>query len=455
MGEWWIPDKPTQRVSGLLKFDYYKGAILDLIGSLRDEKESDQIFQPEIILGSSNGKAITLHECFEIKHRASMSSPSWEIAYRKSTFLASTVYVGAHFENKDSIKFRKLLVHYSNLDEWVWLRWLDIDFPDSGEVVIKCKKPESIEAIISEGCKVSIDIQLTYPTFSMVQKEASIKQRAYIRIEFEQDTPFNDFLQIVHRIAHFLSLGVTEPIYPLHVIGMRPLPTEAAEEGQNQQEVEIFMLLGKRKGTKTVLPFDMFFTLRDIQNNFEVLLHTWFEKADKLQPVYDLYFAALYNPSMYIHHAFLSFVQAVEAYHRRDESMIHYAIPQKDYDRITKKLIDAIQDEPKEYKLLLENKFSILNQPLLSKRIMDIRNKFSDMLGEALDDKSIYAIARTRTTLTHQDETIDKKGAKGEQLYDLTLKLKLLIEVCLLAELGFNPGEIKKAISKVRWLRKG
>ena len=64
-------------------------------------------------------------------------------------------------------------------------------------------------------------------------------------------------------------------------------------------------------------PYDMLFTFKDISDRFEILLKNWFEKADTLGPVYDLYFGTLYNPRMYLQHQFLSLIQAIEVYHRR------------------------------------------------------------------------------------------------------------------------------------------
>ena len=142
-GIWWLPDKPEKRISGTLRFTPNEGVILELIGSFKDTKD---ILKPEIILGISNGKKITLHKCFETKPN-NVSVPE------SLSFYADEVFVGAHFQKSEDIKFRKLCIRYSYLDEWVNI--FEFNITDEKEMVIKYKKPEPIQASIGEDCKYS------------------------------------------------------------------------------------------------------------------------------------------------------------------------------------------------------------------------------------------------------------------------------------------------------------
>ena len=147
-GIWWLPDKPEKQVSGTLRFTPNEGAILDLIGSFKDTKEINKMLELEIILGiSSNGKNITLHKCFETKSNVSVPR------LLTSSFYANEVFVGAHFQKSEDIKFRELSICYSYLDEWVNISGFNIQYPDKSEVVIKYKQPEPIQASIGEDCK--------------------------------------------------------------------------------------------------------------------------------------------------------------------------------------------------------------------------------------------------------------------------------------------------------------
>jgi hypothetical protein len=52
--------------------------------------------------------------------------------------------------------------------------------------------------------------------------------------------------------------------------------------------------------------------------------------------------------------------------------------------------------------------------------------------------------------LTHYDPGLEQKAAQGQELYDLTQKLKVLVEICLLEELGFTLVAIREMTFKHR-----
>ncbi|HEC93387.1 MAG TPA: hypothetical protein ENI51_10415, partial [Candidatus Atribacteria bacterium] len=264
-GEWWLPHKPEKRISGTIKFTPNEGALLELIGSFKDNAtDMKKLLNPEIILGISfNGKNISLYKCWETKR-----SFGFLRGFPISSFYAEVVFIGAHFHKLENIKFKSISVHYSHLDEWANISGFDIkDFSNKKEVVIKYKLPESIQASIGEDYKIFIDIHATGPTHSIVQKEANIKQRTYIRIESSEEKSFEDYRKIIYHIRNLLTLGITEPVYPLVITGL----TEANKEMRNDKifylPVEIFYNLPYiPKSHKPLLPFDMLFTFKDISD---------------------------------------------------------------------------------------------------------------------------------------------------------------------------------------------
>ena len=109
-----------------------------------------------------------------------------------------------------------------------------------------------------------------------------------------------------------------ESTYPLAIEGITEANKEMIKDKVYYSPVEIYYELPNiSKTTKTLLPFDMLFTFKDISNRFEIFLRNWFEKADLLKPICDLYFGTLYNPHMYLEHRFLSLIQAIESFHQR------------------------------------------------------------------------------------------------------------------------------------------
>ena len=108
--------------------------------------------------------------------------------------------------------------------------------------------------------------------------------------------------------------------------------------------VKIFYrLMNIPKAYKSLSPYNMLFTLTDISDRFETFLKNWFDKADLLEPFYNLYFGILYNPPTNPRPRFLSLIQAVESFHRRKFGG-QYLTKEEDYNKIYNALKNAIPD---------------------------------------------------------------------------------------------------------------
>jgi len=446
-GIWWLPHTPKEQISGTLKFTPGEGAVLDLIGSFKDITGMNKMLEPEIILGiSSDGKNITLYKCFEA--RSNLSFPG----LLTSSFYANIAFVGAHFQKPEDIKFKSLSVHYLYLDEWVNVSGFDIQHLFDGKVVvIRYKLPEPIQATIDDY-KILLDVRATGPTPSIVQKEASIKQRTYIRVEPSGEKSFDEYSNIMYHIQNFLSLGIMEPVYPLVVEGITEANKEMINDKAYNPPVKIYYRLSDiPKVPKALLPFDMLFTFKDISDRFEIYLKNWFEKADLLEPVYSLHFGTLYNPRMYLEHRFLSLIQAIESIHRRIYGGEY--LPKEEYKYVYDDLVGAIPGEVRsDLKDRLKEYLKYGNEFSLRKRLGEIFDKHQEILDRFIENKNAFIeeVVYTRNYRTHHDEDLKERAAGGEDLYRLTQKLKMLSEICLLIELGFSSEEIKALFSRNR-----
>jgi len=441
-GIWWLPDNPEEKISGILKFTPTKGAFLDLIGSFKNTVDMNKCLKPEIILGNSeDGKDITLHKCREIKSKLSSHG------FVTSSFHAGEVFVGAHFQRTEDIKFKNLSIHYLYLDEWSNISGFDMEnllneivhFPDKKEVTIKYKLPEPIQAAINDY-KILLEVRVTLPTLSIVQTEASIKQRTYIKIEPLKEKSFDEYLNIIYRIQEFLSLGVTEPVYPLAIEGMTEVNKRKTEDKAHYQSIEVYYKVSDISNVpKILIPPEMLFTFKNISDRFEVILKKWFEVADLLKPVYDLYFAILYNPRIYLEHRFLSLIQAIEAYHRL--TMNNFELREEQHKKRIEEILKTI---PQEYRNWLEEKLKYSNEKTLRKRLKELLSDLSDIVDNYISDKDsfINKVVEWRNSLTHPDKKLNEKP-EDKELCNLSQKLKQLVEICLLKELGFSSDNIK------------
>jgi len=434
-GYWWLPDKPQEKIVGTLKIAPNGKATLELTGSFTDIGHINKMLKPDIILGfSSDGKQITLYKCIETRKNASI--PGFPI----SLFKVGEVFIGAHFNKADDIKFKKLFVHFIHLDDWVNFFIFEVNEKNGKEITIKSKLGlfdlPGVEANVN-GYKISIKIQtITYAG----QKEIRINQKTFLTIEHEEEVPLGEYWRMVYHIQNFLSLAMNFPVYPLAIVGIT----------KTNQQVRIYPFLMKPYETTKAIHFsDMLFTLRDIYDKFGTFLENWFKKLSIMEPVFDLYFGTLYNPQMHLKHQFLNLIHAIEVYHRRKFGGKY--IPDRKYEDLYKKLTEVINGLKVEapFREALKSKLKYGNEYSLRKRLKELFKEYGDIFDDFVQDrdKFIEKIVNTRNYLTHYDQSLEEKALEGEELYYAIRQLKTILISFLLREIGFDSNEIKRIIS--------
>jgi len=431
---WWLPESPEKQVSGSLTFSPDGGATVDLMGFLaKPVRERARKF--EVVLGvSSDGKDITLLDCLEFK--GSLTSK-----LQTSSLYVSRSFVGTHFIKADDVKFKKVSVRYTYLDEWVGISGFDIDIL-SDVISVKYRQPRPIETNINGDYKLSIGFAYSGPTVTyLVQKEASMKQRTWITIESSQERCLDEYLDIIHRLQDFLTLAISEPVYPLELEG----ETESSKMELDGHTIYEPVKVCYRQSTVPAkeagpLQLDMLFNFKDFFDRFSSLISRWFSSFEELQSAMDLYFGSLYNPRTYLEHKFLSIVQALESYHRL--KVRRNELPEQEHNNRLKNVMDAVQMQYKEW---LEEKLRYSNELTLRTRLKELLNAYPEIVSSAADDKHEFVtkVVDTRNYLIHHDPESKSKAVDGERLSILARRLRALLEACLMTELGFAKDEIR------------
>jgi hypothetical protein len=448
-GIWWLPENPKKKISGTLKFNQREDTILELIGSFKEVKDINEIPELNIILGiTSNGKVITLYKCYESNFHVSIPG------FFSSSFVVSIIFQGYHFEKEEDIKFDSLSLNYSHLEEWTRISGFKSKSENDSENHLKKYEvsysfPPKVEAKLA---KFDLSFDYNFNLGGDRIKEVKLKQTIFIKIEPHTQVHFNDYEKdICYHIQNFLSLAIGRAVSPLLIKGKtNACKTKLSDGRVVYNDILTFYSIKELPDlSKKLNPFDMLFSFRDMSDNFEKYLKNWFAKSEVLQPVYDLYFGTLYNPSMYLQHEFLSLIQALESYHRRVEDGKY--VSEDDYTQIYKTLISAIPQElDNDFKESLKQKLKYHNEFSLRKRVKKILKKFGD-LGILLihdNERFVKDIVTTRNFLTHYDKNVEMKAKNGQELYELTQKIKFMLEICFLIELEIPIKTIKGLVSR-------
>ncbi len=308
-GLWWLPETPEARVPGTLRFSPDSGATLDLLGSLKEPGNhfaalERELVQPEVILGvSSKGKPVTLWGCWERRKRVNLAG------FTKTSFHADVAIVGAHLGGVEEARFKKMSAEYRHLDEWAGISGFGITIPEdhtAHPMVIEHKRPAPVTATVA-GARIAIEIRAALRGSSGLVGEATIAQRTWASVEHLEGKSFGELNGILHRFRNFLTLGVGRTVEPLAVRGV------AESDGGPPVEIHYRPAGGGISPGKKIHRAEMLFVLDDLGEDFGRFLGNWFEKAERLGPVYDLYFATAYGSPAYLDDRFLSLAQGVEA----------------------------------------------------------------------------------------------------------------------------------------------
>ncbi len=99
---------------------------------------------------------------------------------------------------------------------------------------------------------------------------------------------------------------------------------------------------------------------------------------------------------------------------------------------------------------------ALLNQHTLQTRLGEILEDITYLLPDNFigntDDKKnfISRASNTRHALAHHNKRQKRKAAKGQELLRLFHTLNVILQSCLLRELGFTDESIKKLIDRNR-----
>lgn len=444
-GHWWLPGNSDRKVKGELIFDPGGGSILELSDVLKIVKVirlgTFTGTEPIILGEDDDGQAITLVECSEQPphiDRSDSDAPSGVLAYR-----TPLIVLGYRFDREEDIAFSRLTVDYYGLQIWADPsrragKIRPVPIPDDAS---------AMDDVLVHAGDFSVRIRRNIPQENHHEVE-SVKQ--YALIDFLSDKPrgFGSFLEILFCFQAFLSLAMRIPTWPMMVKAPHP------KDESRQISIHYRPVTEFRKVNGQSSSF-MHFTLEDSLPYLENGLRRWFSKFDNLYRVLQMYNRAI-SLKMFIEEQFMMFARAVEVYHRRQIHAELY-IEESRYEEICEALKETLKshappgknDRFEDLERSIHSSLKYANRPSLRRRLKDIGERYSACNERLFENYKDFVddVVNTRNYLTHFDEK-DRKRARLEfrELYSMRERLRVILEICLLSELGLNESQIQHII---------
>jgi hypothetical protein len=449
-GWWKIPGRPNG-ITGTLTFDSDKGGKLDLIGSFKDVTRINDIDTFDIIQGiSTDGKLLTLYNCIETNTSFSTPVPNMLV----STFYVQTIITGINFSNTNEMKFKSISVSFTNLDFWIEQTGFTRPQRQNNELNVTYVNIDPIKVKVENDLYISLVTNLRSQQSQLNQfnlpRELKMSQKYYFKLESEEQKTLDEYLDLVQKLGNFLSLLLSSPVLLAEVNLAVDLKTikRLPETYYHQDDIKAFFSLAI-KPKSHLRYYDVLLPYSIISHWYPQLLRIWYEDSENLKTIHDLYFGYVYNTKMYLYQGFLSLVHCLEAFHRHNFPD-HTEMAQNDHDKLISEILSSVNQDHKDW---LSKQLDHSNEVILRSRINKLISEYPLLKkffsSNTKMDSFVNKVVITRNYLTHYDEENKKNAAEGEELGEITDKIKLFLDVLFLSRLGFDQIDLEIMFSQV------
>jgi hypothetical protein len=460
-GQWWLPENPTNKVSGVLTFSPEAGLKLRLIGgwdynvTVPGKNGStivtDELQSWPVVLGIGDGKLVSLLGV-NVSSAKGFGVSAWFGPPDRLDLRAHAALVGVHVDAFDEPAFVAASADVDDLTVWSRRSGIEqeIRFPSSSEEVAGEIKLSQLEPLSAEAGPLTVTLHhyswrpFSEPTRS--QNLSRVRESQVIRLEREEPQHFEYWLDLLSSTADLISLSTLRPCGLISVrLFLPPAPDDWPEDHplrDQPHEVSVYMhrLVEPRPDDKALDLRSYVLTLDDLP--FEQLMPRWLEVRDKFAAARSMILGLRYVRAGYIETRVVTAVAAAESMHRALDPAP--PIPPADFKKLRKVLMEAV---PPEWKSWLSDKITThANVPSLNQRLIELVERVGDAGKRLVHEPDTWAKAAkdARNNLAHVG-TAQNDLEHLRAVADVTASVVILN---LLHELGVPQDRLLRAINE-------
>jgi hypothetical protein len=445
-GLWTLPDTDAAPVAGTLRVSRGGDLRLSVIGSLGVREGLHRTTEHSVILGSVDGpfgNNVTLTGCIVTR------SKSGSFAGIRQEFHAARGFFGAHLKLPSDFTFRRMQLRVGGLGAWAHalsgFRGGGLGGTRGGEEapLLSYATPKSVGGSIA-GSEISLGFGLA--SSSTTQQYTYTEKPGVI---VTCDPPLSDG-QINQRF-----------IYPL-----QNLMTFVCDRAQEVEEVSLWRedlltpleanpeirLVGARvfpeaenEEAEPIRWHELLFGLSDLEKGFARFIERWLYLTTAFVDACNIFFGLQYGPPAYLDITFLGVIESLSLYYtRREDGVARRNQEEQRLTEILGKLPDTDADWVRGH--IWARPFPPF-QDILAKLL----DEHAELMGPLLQTDKWGFIREVMGTLVHtihRDSPLNQIVSFGAELYWMTAKLRILLKLCFLRELGFSVEESRSFFGK-------
>ena len=455
-GFFWLPGDPQTLSPGVLRISQLGDVTLELMRPFGDPVSGDprtdvdlelswgqRWDDPERILGLVERHGyVTLEHCLRTGGILTFGG-----GLTKGTFRPALAFLG--LGQDEAIHFQDFRFTVEGLSQWLGRSGIRNEQSyDTNTGAIHYSLPDSIVVTLAEDLDLQFDFGIEFPTVSVFDIEATVKQTSSVALHSSSPKPFEYFSAIATQVSHFLAFSMDRPLAINSFTGYVEVERE---DGRVKKAIEIYGNVGPRgrEGVST-RPYQPLFSNRNIADYLEVILQAWLENADESSNAFNLYFASWSEGIQYIDVRLLWMAQALESLHRASSQRTR--MPAPEFSDMMARVLEAV---PEEHVHLVEEKLQYANEPNLRERIGDLLQPVEGWIGDRKSRKLfINQFIQTRNYLTHYDkDSTPLRAEEPQEMLQLYEKLAGIIQLIILRRTGFDTEQIDRIVQENSNLR--
>lgn len=451
VGYWWLPDEEDKKIYGTLKISEADVFILETLEHFKGNELIEKttistdfpiIFGIARLEGGNKDFNLKLLECSIISNNPN------KLNYCK--IIVSFFLKYSHSNDTEKSCFNKVSIRPLNIDKWALAKGFKFEPESSGSFSLDYNTPKVIVLLDSVDVKISIGFVVNYNFPN--EQGFKMSQLAYVNIDFSESKEMNSLRKFVKIIQDFLTLAINHPLF----IEEYEFITHKLNEENEKENLRYTFYQNEKyidKRYKSVNPWNMLFTLNDIQTFCPNALSNWFTKQDEIKFTINNLFSTIYNGYLYVENTFLDYVFALEVYHRNRYP--NQKLQSVGYLEKRTRIIENITN-PSDKQWLEARLNEYKKEPNLCLRLENLNDIYGENYKDIFiaDSLFIKKVVETRHYLVHHGVKYPELIIKDEfELYDCTQKLEVMIKAILLLEIGFDTKFINSRLKATKgWM---
>lgn len=388
---WWVPDGhrrfSADQHTGILTYHEDENSTLDIILTPSNGLIGRAYEHYDVIYGqSADGHLFTLFDVILIRQHN----------FTKLEFYVNYILLDAHVDSLDEPVFGRCVAYFTHLKDWAFSPRVSYETKDDVvEWRLDMGKRDSIASVdIEKGVNTYL---WGYLAYHIERFSSTIEQSTNYVIESEEKIPIRKYLALISEFSEFLSIALFAQQHP-----------NAIKFKDSQVNCYCSLLFKIRPSDKPgPVPLINYERMEDKVPN---MLIRWHSQHEQVAPISNYLIRSMKYDTPFDAPDFLIAAHALDGYFKRfingqdgkDTQQYQHGI-----DKLLKRF---------------SNVEVVRKCKIDSEVLRDSRDKYSHLLPDS--------------------EKNAPKAVKGQELYWLTAKCKVLISCCILEMLGLGIDEI-------------